>query len=296
MDIENRLSEERSNAQYNEFLICLSLWTRWDSVENNTLLHFRLGNSLISGSTKKTVGSKRKYSSCALFFQNSSSLANSSSCINHIIYNNTIAISNITHKIHFVYSSSTSALLDNHGKSNILHLIFVSKTLLELLRTVDSASIRAYNYRVVQVLASKVVNSNNTSIEVINGNTGPEETLDLSTVQINSNNTVDSHGLKKACYIRGRNRDTSLHFTILSCVSIVRNDNCDPSCTCSVQGTDHEQQFHKIIVHGRTSRLNDIDILSSDILMNLNIHFSICKGSNCSLSKVDSKNLGNFKG
>lgn len=101
---------------------------------------------------------------------------------------------------------------------------------------------------------------------------------------------------KRFSLIKRQDNDTHLHLSILSCVSIVGNDDSDPSRARAVQGRYHEKKLHKIVVYRRTRRLNNVHILSTDILINLHVHLSIGEAPNSRLSQIDSKIPGNLQG
>merc|ERR1712194_646820 len=107
---------------------------------------------------------KSKDTPCPFSFQDSCSLTNSPRCVNHIIYNNTVAVLHITHQIHLIYSSCTGTLLNNHCKTDIFYIEFMGQTLFELFSPVDTTCIRRYNNRIMQVLIPKMSYTNNTSI------------------------------------------------------------------------------------------------------------------------------------
>mmetsp|Transcript_15296 Transcript_15296/g.33059 ORF Transcript_15296/g.33059 Transcript_15296/m.33059 type:complete len:225 (+) Transcript_15296:210-884(+) len=193
VNVEDRLGQQRCHTKLHKFLIRSSLRCARNGIQDNTLLQLGIGNPLISRSRQEPVGCKCKDTSGTLGYKNVCSLTQCTGSINHIINDDTIAILHISDKIHLIHRSSTSTLLNNHGNSNILPSIFVGKPLLKFLRTVHSSSIWTNNDRIVQVLSSKVVNAHDPSLEVVHWDTRSEESLDLTTMQINCNDTIHTH-------------------------------------------------------------------------------------------------------
>mmetsp|Transcript_649 Transcript_649/g.1352 ORF Transcript_649/g.1352 Transcript_649/m.1352 type:complete len:327 (+) Transcript_649:701-1681(+) len=114
-------------------------------------------------------------------------------------------------------------------------------------------------------------------------------------MQINSDDTINSHSFDQTGDICGRNRNTSLHLSVLSCISIVRNDNGDSSGTGSSQCRNHEQQLHDVVVDGRAGWLDDVAVLSSNILVNNHVGLAISETTDCCLSEVDVEVTANFQ-
>ena len=210
VDVEDSLCEQRGDTQHRQLLICFPLRRRWDGIQNDNFLHLGVGKAVVTGSTEKTVAGKGKDSAGTVLDQDIGGLAKGTSGIDHIVNEDAVTVLDVSDKVHCVNQSGASTLLDNHGQTNVLHVVLVHKTFLEFLGSVNTTGIRTDNDGVVQVLGSKVIESNDTAIQVVNGHSRAEETLDLTAMQINSDDTINSHSFDQTGDICGRNRNTSL--------------------------------------------------------------------------------------
>jgi hypothetical protein len=96
-----------------------------------------------------------------------------------------------------------------------------------------------------------------------------EESLNLGCVEIESDNTIDPSGGEKISHKLSTDRHARLVLAILTSVSEER-DNCVNTTSASPLGCiNHNHEFHKVMIGGRTSRLDDVDIFPADVLINL---------------------------
>mmetsp|Transcript_2908 Transcript_2908/g.6451 ORF Transcript_2908/g.6451 Transcript_2908/m.6451 type:complete len:299 (-) Transcript_2908:597-1493(-) len=289
MDVEDGLGEERGDTKFCQFFVGFTLWTGGDGIENNNLFHLRVGDPFISWSTQKTMTCEGEDTTGALFYQNVGSLTESTGSIDHIIDQDTVTVLDVTDKVHTVNETGTGTLLYNHSEADVWHLVLVHEALLELLGTVHTTGIRTDDDRVVQILRSEIIEADDTTVQVVDGDSRSEETLDLSTMQIDSDDTIHAHRLHQTSDVSSRNRDAGLHFTILSCVSVVRDDDSDTASTGPSKSRDHKQQFHDVVIDRGTGRLDDVTILPTDILMDDDVRFTVGEPSDGRLAEVDTK-------
>lgn len=99
-------------------------------------------------------------------------------------------------------------------------------------------------------------------------------------MDIDKHYSVHSYCLKQPRHISCRNRYSRCCFSILSSVAIVRDHNVDSFGAGSAHGGDHQQQFHKVFIDGRASRLDDEDLLGSDVVFHLDADLSIVESPN----------------
>jgi len=85
-----------------------------------------------------------------------------------------------------------------------------------------------------------------------------------------------------------------LAFSVLSCISIVRNDCSDSVGRGFSESWNCEEQFHKIIVHRLACWLDNEYIFSSHAIKNLDVCFSISKFSHRRSCKRNTKLSGNL--
>mmetsp|Transcript_10223 Transcript_10223/g.18366 ORF Transcript_10223/g.18366 Transcript_10223/m.18366 type:complete len:233 (+) Transcript_10223:249-947(+) len=141
-----------------------------------------------------------------------------------------------------------------------------------------------------------MIDAHDASLKVVHGDTRSEESLDLSAMQIHGNNAINSHRLKKAGAIRGTDGDARRHFSILSRVPVIRDDNRDTSRRRSVETRHHEKKLHKIVVDGRTRGLDDVHILPPDVLVDHNVDLPVSEAADSGPAEVDAQELGDFEG
>ena len=75
--------------------------------------------------------------------------------------------------------------------------------------------------------------------------------LDLPTMKIDRNDSVDAHGLQESCHVRSGDGHSCLHLTVLTSVPVVGNHSGDLSSGGPSHGGDHEEQLHQRLVHRR---------------------------------------------
>lgn len=214
------------------------------------------------------------------------SLAESTSSINHIINDNAIAVINAAHQIHTLNLTRLTTLLDDHGHTGV-NVVLGHHTITELLHTVDTTSIGGHNHRLVKLHLGEIVHTDHTSLEVIHGDARAKETLDLTAVEIHGNHTIHSHSLEETSDISGRDGDTSGHLAILTSVTVVGNHSGDAASAGSAGGTDEKHQLHQVVVDvGRAGRLNDEQVLSANILVDIHHNLTIGKATNLHVSPV----------
>ena len=84
-----------------------------------------------------------------------------------------------------------------------------------------------------------------------------EETLNLVSMQIHRNQTVDT------CHTQQVSYHTWLILAVLSCPTEIRYHSNNLTCTGTLCSVNHQQQLHKVIAVGKC-RLYQIHVTSSD--------------------------------
>ena len=74
-----------------------------------------------------------------------------------------------------------------------------------------------------------------------------EESLDLVSMQVHRNDTVDTSHTQKVGYEFGADTDTWLVLTILSGPSELGDDGIDGAGRGTLGGINHQQQFHQVV-------------------------------------------------
>ena len=105
-----------------------------------------------------------------------------------------------------------------------------------------------------------------------------EEALNLSSVQVNSNDTGDSCRFQKVSHQLGCNRLTATGFAVLACIAVIRDDCCDMTGRSTFKSIRHNQKFHNVIINGRaTGRLHDENIFAAHALIDHYLYFAVIK-------------------
>ena len=165
---------------------------------------------MVAGATEKAMGGERKDALGSLSGQDIGCLAKGPGGIDHIVDDDAIAASHFANKIHLINRASSGALLDDHGKADIMHVKLVRKTLFELFGTVHAACIGANDDQIVQIFVTKVFNSNHSAVKIVHWDAGSEEALNLATVQVDGNYAIDTHRFEETGNIGSRYGDASL--------------------------------------------------------------------------------------
>ena len=101
------------------------------------------------------------------------------------------------------------------------------------LRIIHSGALLQSCKRPRRCCVPEVLHSDVSARQVVGGDVGGEEALNLTAVQVDGNHSVYSHGFQQARDIRGRDRYACTHLAVLPRIPIIR-DYCGDS---PVRGT-----------------------------------------------------------
>ena len=186
------------------------------------------------------MGREREHAPRALVDEHVGRLAQRPGRVDHVVDDDAVAVLHVTDQVHLVDRPGARALLYDHGDADVLPPVLVRESLLELLRAVDAAGVRADDHRVVQVLPPEVVDPDDAAVEVVHGDAGSEEALYLPAVEVDGDDPVDAHGLEEAGDVRGRDGHAGLHLPVLPGVPVVGYDDRDAPGGRAVEAGDHE--------------------------------------------------------
>lgn len=296
VDVEDGLGKEGGDTELGELLVGRPLRGGGDGVEDDALLHLGVGDAVVAGSTEESVGGEGEDTLGTLGNKDVGGLAEGTGGVDHVVNDDAVAVLDLTDEVHLVNGTGTGTLLDNHGKADVVHVKLVREALLELLGTVDTTGIGTDNDGVVQVLVAEVVDTDDATVEIVDGDTRAEEALDLTTVQIDGDDTVNAHGLEETGNVSGGNGDTGLHLAVLSGVAVVGDDDGDATGTGTVEGGDHEKELHEVVVDGRAGGLDNVDVLATNVLVDHNVDLAIGESPDGCLAQVDAQDLGHLEG
>jgi len=83
---------------------------------------------------------------------------------------------------------------------------------------------------------------------------------------------------------------------ILTRISEVRNYGSKPGCTCPPASVGEEEQFHQVTVHGRTGRLNHVDVTAAHAFFHLCVQLGVRKTVQNRAADPGSEPFGNRVG
>jgi hypothetical protein len=102
-----------------------------------------------------------------------------------------------------------------------------------------------------------------------------EKTLNLCRMQVESENAIrPGLGDEVGNQFR-RDRHATFVLAILAGVTVVREYGCNPGRAGALERIQHDEQFHQVLIHWRTRRLNDKDVPPADVLIDPNARFTI---------------------
>ena len=112
-------------------------------------------------------------------------------------------------------------------------------------------------------------------MEVIHGYV--EKPLYLLCMQIHCQHATYSGGIQQIRHQFRCNRDPRLIFPVLARVSEEWNHGSDPVCACAPSCIHHDEQLHQMLVSRRTGRLNDKNVVASDVLLDPYVGLAVGK-------------------
>ena len=296
VDVEDGLGEEGGDAELRELLVGRPLRRRRDGVEDDALLHLGVGDAVVAGSAEEAVRREGEDALGALGDQDVGGLAEGAGRVDHVVDDDAVAVLDLADEVHLVDGAGAGALLDDHGEADVVHVELVGEALLELLGAVDAAGVGTDDDGVVQVLVAEVVDADDAAVEVVDWDARPEEALDLAAVQIDGDDAVDAHGLEEAGDVGGRDGDPGLHLAVLPGVAVVGDDDGDATGAGAVEGGDHEEELHDVVVDGGAGGLDDVHVLSSDVLVDHDVDLPVGEAADGGLAEVDAQDLGDLEG
>lgn len=102
-----------------------------------------------------------------------------------------------------------------------------------------------------------------------------EETLDLTRMQIHSDDMIASSDDEHVGDELGSDGRTRLVLFVHTCIWEARDDGGDPSCRGGLAGRDKDEELHEVVVDVVAARLDDEDILVSHRLGDLDVDLTV---------------------
>ncbi|ANI56593.1 hypothetical protein PDR5_48630 [Pseudomonas sp. DR 5-09] len=95
-------------------------------------------------------------------------------------------------------------------------------------------------------------------------------------MQINRENTVDAdYGEHVSNDFRADSHTCGTRTAILTGITKIRNNSSDTSSRGAAEGISHHYQFHQVIVGRSASRLNNEDVFTANVFIDLGCNFAV---------------------
>ena len=104
-----------------------------------------------------------------------------------------------------------------------------------------------------------------------------EKALHLLRMQIHRQDTTYAGCIQEIRDQLGRDRNTRLILSILSCITKKWNHRRDAISARAPRGIHHDQQLHQVLVCRWRGRLNNEDIATTDVFLDLDVGLTIGK-------------------
>jgi hypothetical protein len=104
-------------------------------------------------------------------------------------------------------------------------------------------------------------------------------------VEVHGQHAVGTGGLDKVSQQASRNRHTGLVLLVAATVGEVRDHGRDATRRRAAEGIDHDQELHDRSVHGRAKRLNDKNVLLTDVFLDANEEVFVTELENVTIAE-----------
>ena len=169
-----------------------------------------------------------------------------------------------------------------------------AKVLDVLQRSFDAAFVGAHDDQLVwvQIQFVKPLVNHRGRVKMINRHV--EEPLNLRRVQVHCEHTV-SAGFRNQIrnQLRSDWNSTSI-LPVLPRVAEVGDDRRDPFGTRANASVDHDQQFHQVLVDGRTGGLDEEHVAAANVLVQSNADLTVREIDNLDFSEINAEVIRDF--
>ena len=121
-----------------------------------------------------------------------------------------------------------------------------------------------------------------------------EEPLHLLGVQIHGQNTAHSRSVQKIGHQLGRDGHARLIFPVLPGIAEERNDRRNPVGTGPAAGIHHDEQLHEVLIGRGRSRLDQEDIATPDVFLDLHVGLAVGKRTDGRLPQRSTDVMADF--
>ncbi|CQC00391.1 Uncharacterised protein [Salmonella enterica subsp. enterica serovar Typhimurium str. DT104] len=227
-----------------------------------------------------------KHAFSATFFQCFCCFAQSTAGIDHIINQHAVTASDVADDVHHLRNvrARTTFINDSH--------IGIVQQLSDSAGTNHAANIRGNHDRVIQIQLQHIFEQDWATEHVINRNV--KEALDLFSMQIYGENAVNADaGQEVSDNFCGNRHTGGTYATVLTCIAKVGDNGGDTTCGSTTQGINHNDQFHQVVVGWGTSGLDDENITTAYIFVDLYADFAVAKATYGGVAERSVQAVGN---
>lgn len=117
---------------------------------------------------------------------------------------------------------------------------------------------------------------------------------DLFCVQVNGQHAVNADaGQKIRHHFCGDWHTSRTNTTVLTSITEVRDNGGDTTCRSTTQSINHNNQFHQVVIGGSTSGLDDENITTAYVFIDLYADFAVAKTTYSGVAKRSVQAVGN---
>ena len=150
----------------------------------------------------------------------------------------------------------------------------------------DAAVVRRDDQRVLVILLADVVEQDGQGVDVVDRNV--EEALDLFGVQVHGQHAVDAGGDEHVGdQLGGDGHARGTRAAILAGVAEIRDGGGDAAGRGALEGVDHDQHFHQVVVGRGAGRLQHEDVATADMFLQLDGDFAIREAADIGATQID---------
>ena len=121
-----------------------------------------------------------------------------------------------------------------------------------------------------------------------------EKALDLGGMQVEGEDAIGTGAFNEIGDEAGGDRNTGLVFAILAGIAEVGENGSDTVCGGALEGIDDEEQLHQIMVDWGAGGLNDEDVGTANIFVDLNPGFAVGECLDGGAGQLDVEMGGNL--
>src|SRR5215813_2774456 len=255
VDAADGLRKERGHRQHVELPVRL-LRRKGNRVGDDDLFDGRVLDARDGGTGEHAVHGGGDDAPRAFALERIHRLEEGARGIDHVVDDHHVLVLDLADQVHEDGHVGPVAPLVDDGKAGL-------EPLGDGPRALHAPRIRRDEDELFQVLLRQIVDDHGgRREEVIHRHV--EEALDLPGVEIHGKDAVAARGGDEVRNELGRDGDASHHLAILAAVAVVGKDRGDAPGRRALEGVQHHQKLHEVVVHGRAGGLDHEDVLAAD--------------------------------